>query len=255
MFYVEPSLWWTQFARTGDRRFFEFGEANARHHMDVDTCHFTEMATSGLACAFNHDESGIIHWSIYQHTINSTANYLPYLTAYYYQTGYERARDVALEVGAMILSQLALNGFPLYKDRGAGRALWAAVELAEITANADFLALAEPHRARPGRGPGLSGVRRYLYRRWGAFPRPADFTLAYVFPGAIAYHRGTHDPAPRPGSSPGDVHRTLSRSSSTRSHFTLWQGMAYAYQLSGDATVLSAARWNLDRSPNTRIRM
>jgi hypothetical protein len=249
MFYVEPSVWWTQFARTGDRRFFEFGEANARHHMDVDTGHFAGAGDSAVG-AFNHDESGIIHWSIYQQTINSTANYLPYLTAYHYQTGYERAKDVALEVGAMILSQVAQSGYPIYQDRGSGPSLWAAVELEEFTGNAAFLALADHIVHDPIQGL-VFWVRDDIAtgdENPDTYPSPADFTLAYIFPGAIAYHRRTNDP---------DIAKWIENQAKYIAHyrdhrhlgvdFTLWQGLAYAYHLTGDAMLLPAAKWNLDR--------
>jgi hypothetical protein len=247
MFYVEPSTWWAQFARTGKRNFFEFGEANARHHMDVDTCHFPGAGAAGIG-AFNHDDSGAIHWSIYQQTINSTANYLPYLTAYYYQTGYERARDVALEVGQMLLSSVAQKGYPPYSDRGSGPPLWAAVELEELTANPAFMALADHIAVDPSEGLVHQVRQEIATGDGGHFPSPADNTLAYIFPGAIAYHRRTDD---------SNVANWIVNQATYIAHyrdhrhlgvyFTQWLGMAYAYHLSENIALLAAAKWNLDR--------
>ena len=39
-----PRWPWITYARTGEPRFLDFAEANARHLMDVDTCHYTTKA-------------------------------------------------------------------------------------------------------------------------------------------------------------------------------------------------------------------
>jgi len=87
---------WALWLRSGDRRYWEHGEANGRHCMDVDTCHVPEweMAPDGKIRGGQYHYSAI-HWGYGPQvsTFYIDSEYLPY---HYYVTGYERAKDVML---------------------------------------------------------------------------------------------------------------------------------------------------------------
>lgn len=88
---------WALWIRSGDRRYWENGEANSRHVMDVDTCHVPEWAYApdGKIRGGQYHYSAL-HWGYGPHVSQffSDTEYLPYC---WFMTGYERARDVMLE--------------------------------------------------------------------------------------------------------------------------------------------------------------
>ena len=92
-----PIMPWILWMRSGARKYHENGEANARHLMDVDTCHVPEWerAADGKIRGGIYEYSAM-HWSKGPPVDYFTADteYLPY---YYYLTGYERAWDVLQE--------------------------------------------------------------------------------------------------------------------------------------------------------------
>jgi hypothetical protein len=89
---------WALYLRSGDRRYFDHGEANSRHAMDVDLCHVPEWERSPTDYKLRGGQYhySAIHWGygpqVFSFFIDS--EYLPY---YYYLTGYERAWDVTRE--------------------------------------------------------------------------------------------------------------------------------------------------------------
>lgn len=87
---------WLLYLRSGRRKYLEFAERNARHCMDVDTCHVRgwEQGTDGRRRGAVYHYS-CIHWS---HGPQVATFYLDseYMPMCYYLTGYERARDVSL---------------------------------------------------------------------------------------------------------------------------------------------------------------
>ena len=87
---------WALWIRSGDRRYWENGEANSRHVMDVDTCHVPEWsyAPDGKIRGGQYHYSAL-HWGYGPHVSQffSDSEYLPYC---WFMTGYERARDVML---------------------------------------------------------------------------------------------------------------------------------------------------------------
>lgn len=122
---------WALWIRSGDRRYWENGEANGRHIMDVDTSHVECYPTitcdqdnppegyishtAGLSCSHLRKASpttglctpeharkkrvgaayryAAIHWA-YPPTILNYWSDSEYLANYYYMTGYERAKEV-----------------------------------------------------------------------------------------------------------------------------------------------------------------
>jgi hypothetical protein len=89
---------WALWLRSGDRRYWENGEANSRHCMDVDTCHVRgwERDPNDFRLRGGQYHYSAIHWGygpeVFTYYVDS--EYLPYA---WYMTGYERARDVMLE--------------------------------------------------------------------------------------------------------------------------------------------------------------
>ena len=87
---------WALWLRSGDRRYWEHGEANSRHCMDVDLCHVPEweIAPDGKIRGGQYHYSAL-HWGYGPQvsTFYIDSEYLPYC---YYVTGYERAKDVML---------------------------------------------------------------------------------------------------------------------------------------------------------------
>lgn len=240
MFYVEPMSWWTQFARTGDRRFLEFGEASSRHHMDVDTCHWdvSEKIPRG---SFNQDDAGMIHWALYAPHRVTTSNYLPYLTRYHYLTGNQRAADVARMIGDMMKAQYARHGLPTWHHRGTAQPWWAAIELYQLTWDPIFKEMAQGFAEQT-----LANTREGLSTGYGG-DAPVDFTLAYLLPAAIAHHQLTGDERIAQWIVNQAAYLARwKRGDLQHSYFNVTDGIAYAYFLTGDAKLLGVAKARLD---------
>ena len=88
---------WVLWLRSGEREYWENGEANSRHVMDVDTCHIPEWepAPDGKIRGGQYHYSAL-HWGYGPHVSSffMDSEYLPYC---YYLTGYERAKDILLD--------------------------------------------------------------------------------------------------------------------------------------------------------------
>ncbi len=88
---------WLLWMRSGERKYFRHAWANARHVMDVDSCHTLnwEKAPDGKIRGGAYEYSAM-HWSkgpkIFQFAADDE-----YLPLCYFLTGDERARDVLLE--------------------------------------------------------------------------------------------------------------------------------------------------------------
>jgi hypothetical protein len=275
--YFGPSTWWTWYARTGDRRVFEFAEANSRHVMDVDTTHVqidrprivgidgsgpttTVSVPPGSQCMA---DCGIIQWMNPQSLVGSPVDYAAYLTSYYYQTGYERANDVAEEIKQRILLEVPPTGSPLPggppKGRNIGGALSAVTSLYEASGNATLRTIAE-RLARElldedvNSGLFLGEVLK------NSIPQPQQGLNAatngphvmYLVPGAIAYFR-LDDVTSQGGEMDEWLEKHATYIQSTNDHQfqgmdqNLWLLPAYEYERTKNPQVLGAAAWNFDR--------
>ena len=87
-----------QYLRTRDRKYFDFGEALARHHMDVDTIHY-HKDPKFIGMGHRHD---INHWG---GGPGCSHQWVQGTLLYYYLTGYGRALDVANLIGEYFLGQ------------------------------------------------------------------------------------------------------------------------------------------------------
>ncbi len=85
---------WLLWMRSGYRRYYENGEVNSRHVMDVDTCHVVHPDEQKyLGGSYGYGPLHF-HQRSYPADFRNDSEYLLY---YYYLTGYERARDVMRE--------------------------------------------------------------------------------------------------------------------------------------------------------------
>ncbi|HRJ73687.1 MAG TPA: hypothetical protein PLS03_15800, partial [Terrimicrobiaceae bacterium] len=85
---------WVLWVRSGDRLYFENGEANSRHAMDVDTCHVPEWGRSpeDFRLRGGQYHYSALHWGygpeVFTYYVDSE-----YLAYAWYCTGLERAKD------------------------------------------------------------------------------------------------------------------------------------------------------------------
>jgi len=86
-----------QYLRTGERKYFDFAEAMARHHMDVDIINY-HPDPKYIGMGHRHD---IDHWG---GGTGASHAWINGMVLYYYLTGYRRAFDVARMVGDYFLS-------------------------------------------------------------------------------------------------------------------------------------------------------
>lgn len=102
---------WALWLRSGDRRYWENGEANSRHVMDVDTCHIPEWERdpNDFKLRGGQYHYSALHWGYGPEVVTYyvDSEYLPY---YYYMTGYERAKDALLDHAE------AVARFPLWNE-------------------------------------------------------------------------------------------------------------------------------------------
>jgi hypothetical protein len=234
--YFIPSNFWLWFARSGDRRAYEFGEYNSRHVMDIDTVHTQydfnygacgpEQVNQGPKRMFRGTprtgDMGAIHWSASRPNdfgcalllppnnttcdpsvvdvpvFTQPADYASYLTKYYYLTGYERARDVALEI-ATYIAQVAQRPHEEYwtqaDSRSLGGGLQAASELYELSGE-PWLQTAASKVALEliGQGDGQELASNWICPSPSpgiglGFGTPLDSSWTYMAPGMITYRR------------------------------------------------------------------
>jgi hypothetical protein len=88
---------WIQYLRTGDEKWFRWGEAFTRHSADVDTCHYHPLRPYFVGGCFRHS---VDHWGdepCASHTF--LENWLDY----YFLTGDGRTLDVIREAGEFFM--------------------------------------------------------------------------------------------------------------------------------------------------------
>ncbi|RME66233.1 MAG: hypothetical protein D6790_00515, partial [Caldilineae bacterium] len=174
---------WLQWARTGDERWFRLAEAGARHAADLDILHNLHTPrhwADGIIFGHSyHDEDGFRNpHRNYGGNHPDTAFGVPGLLLAYYLTGYEKARDAALEAADNMEYRLHNDshlcsyfsdcngegyalGEGLFQDgeRPAANSLLAMVEAYRATGKADYLAVADAlvDWARAERQPYIHG--------------------------------------------------------------------------------------------------
>jgi hypothetical protein len=174
---------WLQWARGGDPRWFGLAEAASRHIADIDILHNLHSPrhwVDGIMFGHSyHDEDGFLNpHRNYGGNHPDTAFGVPGLLTAYYLTGYEKARESALELSDCIAYRLHNDhhlcehfsdcngeGYGLREglydagSRPAANALSIAVAAYRATADPRYLAVADAlvDWARPGDQPYING--------------------------------------------------------------------------------------------------
>ena len=123
--YDYPHACFLQYARTGVRRFLDYGFITAEHWMDVDVCHYSKdpllMGGQWEHCARHIKNS----------TIVPSHSWVEGLLDYYHFTGNERALETAIGIGENILRLLETD---TYKNSGESNARETGWALRSLTA-------------------------------------------------------------------------------------------------------------------------
>ncbi len=115
-----------QFARTGIRRFLDYGNVATWHQMDVDICHFgkDELKTGGQymhICGHNGGLNGDEHFG----EVTPSHEWVEGLLDCYHFTCDERAYEAALKIGENVLKLLELPKYQTVGEVGARETGWA----------------------------------------------------------------------------------------------------------------------------------
>ncbi|MBP1611256.1 MAG: hypothetical protein H6Q04_3491, partial [Acidobacteria bacterium] len=139
---------WILYARSGNPDYLNFAIASTRHVMDIDTAQvdlsFTDIngnkVTKDAGCMIRTHEIGASHWHSNSSGWPDTqmdGNIDP-LLAYYYLTGYRRARDVAEMRAKQVLNSVSeYNAWPA--ARTAAGALGVPLEMYQLTWDEKYL--------------------------------------------------------------------------------------------------------------------
>lgn len=123
--YDYPHACFLQYARSGVRRFFDYGLVTAEHWMDVDVCHYSKdpllMGGQWEHCAKHIKYSSIV----------PSHSWVEGLLDYYHFTGNERALHTAIGIGENILRLLETD---TYKGKGESNARETGWALRTLTA-------------------------------------------------------------------------------------------------------------------------
>jgi hypothetical protein len=193
-----------QFARSGQWKYFEFGENLARHIMDVDTIHYDTIAQdprlkkldkiySQVGSMHRHSAD---HWSGRSDEASHTS--VVGLVLYYHLTGDERALDVIKEIGEFFLKEpFTYIGHPdIAPHRGMANALWGGVLLYELLGDERYKKLADKIIAVYSKGQQEDGsfLEDYNPKKgtWNG-EKHYMYMEQYTLGAFIAYHELTQD--------------------------------------------------------------
>ena len=249
-----------QFARTGQYKYFDFGEASARHVMDVDTIHYDTVTNdprlNGKIIA-DHSHVGGMH----RHNANhwgdraeeaSHTHVLGFLL-YYYLTGYERAFDVAKEVGSFCLRDpVTYTRHPeIAPQRAIANVLWNDTLLYEATLNRQYKKGADRWADVLVRGQkGAGGWGEDYDPRSDRWSENVDlrFMALHTLPALIVYHQLTGDSRVKEAILRGTVYLI-----ENEKYFPFFDALAYCYEVTGDARYLAEAQRRLGMQVNAQI--
>lgn len=174
--YDWPTATWIQFARTGKRKYFAHSEANARHVMDIDTCHEdADPATDRTDWKHRKGEQyeyGCVHWT-YGPIELTFYTHVDFMCYCYCMTGYRRAKDVLDEVAQNTRGYWNVGG-----NREATNPPKVLCRLYEMTGDEQFL---------------------YMAHRFIQFnlQKPIETSEQYIYPGLFYFHSLTGQPEAR----------------------------------------------------------
>lgn len=229
-----------QFARTGNYKYFEFGEDLSRHMMDVDTCHFNTVAfdkrLKGIYKDYSqpgsmHRHSGD-HWGGRNEEASHTN--LNGILLYYYITGNDRALDVAKETGEFFLKHpITYFKHPdIAPNRGMANILMGEVALYEATGDERLKKDADYWADMFFQGQNRNGSFNEDYnprdKRWDGDPH-IGYMNGYTLPALIDYHKLTGNKAIKE-----TIVKLTDYLSAHDEYGAISEGLAYSYFLTGD---------------------
>jgi len=242
-----------QFLRTGKYKYFEFGEDNTRHVMDIDTCHYNTVANDKrLKRRIPDDYSKV--GSMHRHNAdhwggrNEMAGYtnLNGILLYYYLTGNERALDVAKEIGEFFLERPVIyyNHPDIAPGRAVANILWGEVALYEATQDERLKKEADYWANVFYRGQNRNGGWNEDYNpeadRWNGAPHHMYMT-GYILPSLVDYHQLTENKA---------IAKCIIRMTDylmkKNKYYPFFEGLSYSYYLTGDKKYLDKISKSFD---------
>jgi len=237
-----------QYLRTGDYKYFELGENNALHIMDVDTVHYNTVANDKrLRRKIDDDYSQVgsthrhnaAHWGGRNEETSHTNLHGTLL--YYYMTGYERAFDVAKEMGEFFLKEkMTYYKHPdICPQRNIANVLWGAVDMYEATQDERYKDLADKWADSLFKGQKYDGTWQETYNpQTGTWvgKEHSMFTLDYTLPALVAYHRITGNKAVAEAIVNGTRYYV-----DKKPYNPFFEASVYSYYLTGDSIFLNSA--------------
>lgn len=243
-----------QFVRTGQWKYFDFGENLARHLFDIDTIHYnTVKEDPRLRNVLNEamSQPGSMHASNGDHW-GGRSDQPGYssvfgILLYYYLTGDERAWESVQETGEFYLRErfTYVDQPDTAPGRGLANALWGSVLLYQVRWDERYKNLADKLIEIFLRGQKEDGSFPENYHPkkgvWSGEPN-SEWAARYHLGAFIAYHEMTQDPAVK------DMILKLVRYLGSREDAgtEVLHGLAYAYLISKDPAFIDQAEKNLD---------
>lgn len=117
--YDYPHACFLQYARTGVRRFLDYGLITAEHWMDVDVCHYSKNPLL-MGGQWEHSAR-----HMKDSTIVPSHSWVEGLIDYYHFTGNERALETAIGIGENILRLLETDTYQKSGESNARETGWA----------------------------------------------------------------------------------------------------------------------------------
>lgn len=230
-----------QFLRTAQPKYFRYADRATRHIMDVDTVHYNTIANDPRLRNTISDEYSRVgsmhrhsgdHWGGRNEETSHTS--LTGFLLHYYATGYQRAFDVAKEVGDFFLEgRVTYSEHPdIAPQRSVSLPLWGLVQMYEATWDKRYLEGAErwaqillkgqledgswsdPYDPTTGEWRGKSNTR---------------FMAFQTLPALIAYHRLTGSVAAGEA-----IVRGTDYCIAHEKYLPFFDAVAYSYQLTGN---------------------
>lgn len=244
-----------QFARSGDWKYFEFGENLARHIMDVDTVHYDTIANdkriknaldgkySRVGAMHRHNAN---HWG--DRTDEASHTNVLGLLLYYYLTGEERTLDVAKEVGEYFLTEpfSYIERVDVAPNRAMANALWGDVLLYQATGDERYKKAADRivKIFLKGQQPDGSFLENYnkILGTWSG-EKHELYMAGYVVGALMSYHEMTQDEAVK------ETFLKLVRYLAPLEYTgpTILHGIAYAYLITRDPFFIAIAETDLKK--------
>ncbi len=242
-----------QFARTGKYSYLAFGETSARHIMDVDTVHYDTIANDPRLrgkIIGDHSHVGAMH----RHNANhwggradeASHTHVLGLLLYYYLTGYERAFDVAKEVGSFYLrAPVTYIRHPdIAPQRAIANVLWGTTLLYEAMHDPRYKEAADRWAALFVEGQREDGSWGMNYNpRAGVWPDKSNtrFAALHTLPALIAYHRLTGNVRVKEAIAKGTDYLIRNEK-----YLPFFDALGYSYEVTGDTKYLEEGRRRLD---------